>query len=195
MRSEPDRAPERPDEASSQRVAERRWLPAAAVTALILLVAGGARTVADATASDAGPPVRVGAVAQIQPRPGWDLETRSDDPPAARLHRGPVLLDVFALPPDAAGAISVARRFVDEALRPGLAQVTVGEPAATRVGEVEAVRFGYVGVTRDGVPVEGVVTVASGPSVSVVFDAYAPQGELVTVAEDLRAMIDGAVIG
>ena len=55
-------------------------------------------------------------------------------------------------------------------------------------------RFGYVGITEDGVPLEGVVIAASGTSASAVFDAYAPQGALATVIEDVRAMFDDAVV-
>jgi hypothetical protein len=39
-----------------------------------------------------------------------------------------------------------------------------------------------------------VVIAASGSSASAVFDAYAPRGELATVAGDLQAMIDGAEV-
>ena len=86
-------------------------------------------------------------------------------------------------------------RYVGEALRPSLAQVTIGEAAPTTLaGGVPAVRFGYVGVTDDGLQLQGVVIAASGSSASVVFDAYAPGGELATVAGDLQAMIDGAEV-
>ena len=106
-----------------------------------------------------------------------------------------MLLDVFVFPADPGGPASVAARYADESLRPSLAQVAVGEAAATTLaGGVPAVRFGYVGITHDGVPIEGVVVAASGSSVSAVFDAYAPQGELATVADDLRAMFDGAAV-
>ena len=183
----------RPDEAPAQRVRERQWWPVALVTVLILCVAGGARGVADALAGAAGPPVRVGAAVSVQPRPGWDLEAAGGD--AVRLHRGPVLLDVFAGSPDPQGALAVAQRYVDERLRPGLAQVTVGDAAVTTlVDGVAAVRFGYVGVTHDRAPIEGMVVVANGTRAAAVFDAYAPLGELATVAEDLRAMIDGAAV-
>ena len=71
----------------------------------------------------------------------------------------------------------------------------IGEAAPTTLaGEVPAVRFGYQGITQDGVPLEGVVIAASGSTASVVFDAYAPRGELATVAGDLQAMIDGAEV-
>ena len=187
--------PMRPDEAPAQRVRERRWVPALLIAALLLVVAQGARTVADATAGAPGPAVTVGSAITMQPRPGWDLESTSSDPPAARFHRGPALLDVVVYPPSALGPAAVAASYVEQTLRPGLAQVSVGSAApAVLAGGVPAVRFGYVGITEDGVPLEGVVIAACGRAASVVFDAYAPQGELATVATDLRAMIDGAVI-
>lgn len=189
----PETAPERPDEAPAQRVRERRWLPVVLVTALLLVVAGGARTAARFATSPAGPPVTVGGEARIQPLAGWDLEQQDDD--AARFHRGPVLLDVFVGPADPAGAASLAARYVETGLRPSLAHVTIGEPGTTTIaGGVPAVRFGYVGITNDGVPIEGVVVAANGAHGAAVFDAYAPQGELATVAEDLRTMIDRSVV-
>jgi len=170
-------------------------VPTLIVAGLIVLVAQGARTAADATAGATGPAVTVGSAVTVQPRPGWDLEGTSTDPPAARFHRGPVLLDVIVFPADPYGPTSVAARYAEESLRPSLAQVAIGEAAPTTLaGGVPAVRFGYVGITEDGVPIEGVVVAASGSSVSAVFDAYAPQGELATVADDLRAMFDGATV-
>ena len=190
-----DPMPVRPDEAPSQRVRERRWVPTLIVAALILIVAQGARTVADATAGATGPPITVGSVLTLQPRPGWDVVSTTAVPPAARLHRGPVLLDVFVYPVAPDGPGGVAARYVEGALRPSLAQVVIGEAAPiTLAGGVPAVRFGYQGITEDGVPLEGVVIAASGSSASVVFDAYAPHGELPTVIEDVRAMVEGAEV-
>ncbi|MEP6759647.1 MAG: hypothetical protein ABJB55_10670 [Actinomycetota bacterium] len=190
-----DRLPSRPDEALAQRRTERRWIPVLIVTALILLVAQGAKSVADAMAGPTAPAVEVGSAVEIQPRPGWDVESISTSPPAARLHRGTVLLDVFVYGAEAGGAAAVAQRYVDEALRPGLASVWIGGAAETTLaGGVPAVRFGYIGLTHDGVSLEGVVIAASGHAASAVFDAYAPRGSLATVAQDLRVMIDGAVL-
>ena len=121
--------PVRPDEAPAQRVRERRWAPALIVAALIVVVAQGARTVADATAGAIGPAVTVGSAVTLQPRPGWDLESTGMDPPAARFHRGPVLLDVVAYPPTNVGPAAVAAGYVEQTLRPGLAQVSVGSAA------------------------------------------------------------------
>jgi hypothetical protein len=105
-----------------------------------------------------------------------------------------VLLDVFVYPAASDGPVGVAARYVEEALRPSLAQVTIGEAAPTTLaGGVPAVRFGYVGVTDDGLQLQGVVIAASGSSASAVFDAYGPQG-VATVVGDLQAMIEGAEV-
>ena len=144
-----DPMPVRPDEAPSQRVRERRWVPTLIVTALIVVVAQGARTVADATSAPPGPPITVGSVLTLQPRPGWDVVSTTAVPPAARLHRGPVLLDVFVYPVAPDGPGGVAARYVEGALRPSLAQVVIGEAAPiTLAGGVPAVRFGYAGHHR-----------------------------------------------
>jgi hypothetical protein len=190
-----DPAPARPDEVPNQRVRERRWVPTLIVTALIVVVAQGARTVADAAAGAPSPPVTVGSALTLQPRPGWEVITTTAVPPATRLHRGPVFLDVFVYPAASDGPAGVAARYVEEALRGSLEQVTIGEAAPTTIaGGVPAVGFGYQGVTEDGLLLEGVVIAASGSSASAVFDAYAPHGELPTLIEDVRAMVDGAEV-
>jgi hypothetical protein len=187
------RLPARPDEAVAQRRPERRWIPVLLVTALILLITQGARAVADATAGPAAPVVTIGSAVALQPRPGWDIESVGAD--EARLHRGPVILDVFVRAAEPGGASAVAQRFVDGSLRQSLAEIRIGEWApASLAGGVPAVRFGYVGTTFDGVAVDGIVIAASGSTGSVVFDAYGPQDALLTVGEDLRVMIEGAVL-
>ena len=187
--------PARPDPTPAQRVRERRWVPALIVTALIVLVTQGARAVADVTAGATRPAITIGSVLTLQPRPGWDVTSASVAPPTARLHRGPVLLDVLVYPVSPEGPEAVAARYVEEALRTDLTRVSIGEAASTTLaGGVPAVRFGYQGITADGVLLEGVITAASGPDASAVFDAYAPPGELATVIEDVRVMIDGAEV-
>jgi hypothetical protein len=188
-------APEPSDEAIAQRVAERRWVPVIVVTGLILLLAGGGRTLAAVGAGETRAPLDVGAV-EIQPPLGWDVVVTVATPPFARLQRGSVVLDVFAGAPEPAGPLALAERYVDERLRLGLRRLAVANPAATTLANgVPAVRFGYVGVTADGRAVEGVVVAATGARASALFDASAPQGELATAADDVRTMIAGAVVG
>lgn len=177
-------------------VTERRWIPVLIVVVLITLVVGGAQVLAMAPTNRTGGPLVVGGAVQIQPRPGWEVQTVTAVPPSARLHRGPIVLDVWAMGPEPSGPGVLADRFVAEQLRLSLSQLAVATPAPTSLANgVPAVSIGYVGITTDGRAVEGVVVAATGIRASAVFDASAPSGELVTVADDLRAMVDHAVIG
>jgi len=58
-----------------------------------------------------------------------------------------------------------------------------------------ALALGYVGTTHAGVPVEGVLVATSGSAYGVVFDAVAPQGDLVAAIDDVRAMVGSAEVG
>jgi hypothetical protein len=170
-----------------------RWLPLVVVVVVIALVVGGGQLFSRAVTSTRGP-VDVGAV-EIRPRPGWDVESITTSPAAARLHRGAVVLDVLASPADATGPASIAVRYVQQRLRPALSQLLPSGPEpAVLAGGTPAARIGYVGMTADGLPVEGVVTAVAGASSSAIFDAAAPRGELIGVADDIQAMIDGAVV-
>jgi hypothetical protein len=193
----------RPDEAPSQRRAERRWLPVLGVVAVILLVSGGARTVADATAGPPQPPTGVPGTVIVQPRPGWSVDpgARVDD---GSLHevllvRGTADLLLVGIDGYGGSASDLARDYVERVLGARFAQLSVGRvagPVALHNG-VPAVQFGYVGVTEGGVSVEGAVTIAiaGGSRDGVVFDGYAPEGDLAWAAGDIRAMVAGAEVG
>jgi hypothetical protein len=180
---------------SGQPAAHRRWVPVLVVVALIGLVVGGAQVLSAAVAEHDAPPVQIGTAVRIQPRPGWDVQSVTASPPTARLHRGPVILAVFAMDPEPLGPGAVADRYVEEQLGQGLSQLAVAtQDPTTLAGGVPAVRFAYVGFTSDGRSVEGVVVAATTDHAAAVFDASAPGGEIATVAEDLRAMVEHAVI-
>jgi hypothetical protein len=171
---------------------ERRWLPVLIVTALIVVVAGGARTFADATAGSTGP-IALGSV-RVQPQPGWQVEG-SVQPAAVRLHRGPVVLDVFAGGSFPGGPSALAAIYLDQRLVPAFVRIAHSDfDPSLVVDGAAAVSFTYVGVTSDGVQVEGIVVAADTTDASVVFDAKAPKGELTNAIEDVRTMIDDAVL-
>jgi hypothetical protein len=200
VRSEP--AP-RPDEAPSQRRAERRWLPVAGVVAVILFVTGGARALADATAGPLQPSTGIPGIVVVQPRQGWtaDAGARVDD---GALHevllvRGTAHLLLVGIDGYGGSASDLARDYVERVLRARFAQLSVGQvdgPVALRSG-VPALQFGYVGVTEGGVSVEGAVTAAvvgSGRD-GAVLDGFGPEGDLAWAVEDIRAMVAGAEVG
>jgi hypothetical protein len=172
----------------------RRWFPVLAVVAVIAVVVGGGAIVGR-TSQTAPPTQTVGGAVRISPLPGW----AAAQPPGAALPelvltRGGVTLDVLVVPVGDAGAGALAARYVQEVLRPRFDQLTVGQPDAGELPSgLPTVGFGYIG-TADGVPIEGVATVGVSASAGVVFDAFAPKGDLAWAAPDLETMIRDAEV-
>lgn len=187
-------APPRPDEAPAQRRRERRWLPALGVVAVIVVVTGGGRVVGGAVAGAAEPVVLAGSVT-VTPEPGWAVVSTGEQEglSQALLAHGNANLLIVAGPAGAGTAQELARSYV-EVLEDRFAQVTTGE-ASIEGGE--RVRFGYVGITSDGVAVEGVVAAVADPvtGAGAVFDGFAPKGSLGAAIEDVATMIDTAEVG
>ena len=187
--------PSRPDEASSQRRPERRWLPVLAVIAVISLITGAGDLVAGGLAGSPGPTVDVGPAVQLHPARGWETEVRHEDGDlhAVLLARGTVVLAVVATPARGVEPGDLLAEYEAGLLSEGFADLTVGEPEMGTLGGLPAVRVGYVGTTTGGAAVEGfVVAVVSATGQGVVFDAAAPSGDLAAAVDDLAAMIEDA---
>ena len=173
------------------RKRERRWLPVVIVAVLLVVVAGGARSVADATATNAGP-VTMGPV-RVQPPEGWQVEG-SVGPTSVRLHKGPVVLDISVGQPVAGGPLLLAALYREQRLATAFEHLLPGAPEAFALTSgVPAARFYYLAGTADGVILDGFVVAVDAPDASVVFDVRAPStGELTDVLDDLRTMVEGA---
>jgi hypothetical protein len=182
-----------PETAAVAPTRERRWLPLVIVTILIVVVAGGARSVADATATDAGP-ISMGPV-RVEPPEGWRVEG-SVGPTSVVLHKGPVMLDISVAQPAAGGPVVVASVYRELRLEPAFEHLLPGAPeAATLPSGIPAASFSYLAGTADGVILNGLVVAADAPDASVVFDVRAPSApELANVLEDVRSMVEGATI-
>jgi hypothetical protein len=178
--------PARVDEAPAQRVRERRWWPALVVTGLILaLVAGGESVRGEGAASRE---IAVGD-ARVRPPAGWALDRST--PTAADLRRGPVVLTVQAAPSSYTGPAGLATTYAENVLRPRLADLAADAPTPTTIDDgIPAARVPWVGVTEDGVTVEGLIVAAAGSRSSVIFVVAAPQGTLATVVGDVAAILD-----
>lgn len=177
--------------------AERRWVPAFAVVALIFAVVFGGYVTSAALSKPVGPPVTVGEVVRISPLSGWELARRFDDPPGIELTRGSGNLDVVAIGFDG-DAASLLREFVSQVLEPGAERLSVSQQiqrVELRSG-LTAVRIFYIGVFGRGqTPIEGeVTTVVSASGVGVVFDGWAPAGLLEHVGGDIHEMIETSEI-
>lgn len=188
---------QRPDLAEGQVRVERRWLPALAVVALILAVTGGARGAGEAIAGPPGPPTGFVGVVTVQPEAGWEQELLQEDGDFHELllRSGTAGLYVAGLQGYADTSEGLANEYVEAVLDEQLEHLQIGDPEHVSLGPLPAVRFGYLGQTPDGLAVEGVMTgVVSRSGNAVVFDGFAPEGDLAWAAQDIRTMIDGAVV-
>lgn len=185
--------------ASATTTRRARWWPSLLVTAVLATVTFGGFGVGAALSQPAGPPVVIAGVLRVQPLSGWELATRFDQPPGARLSRGNGNLDC-AVVPFRGSVLDLAREYVDQVLRPGARRLSVSSsvvPVRLASG-LTGVRFGYVGSfgQKAQAQIEGEVTAIVSPGgVGVVFDGWAPAGLLQYVLDDIRTMVDTARIG
>ena len=176
----------------------RALLATALVGGAIAAVVLGGYAIGGALTGAAGPPVDVAGVVRVRPLSGWELAARFEEPPRVRLTRGSGNLDVVAVPFEGT-AVELARRYVREVLEPEARQLSVSrevEPVRLE-GGLPGVRLTYVGLFgKAQAPIEGEVTAFVSPSGDgAVFDAWGPEGVLRYVVDDVRTMIERAVIG
>jgi hypothetical protein len=186
--------------ATSASPTRSKWVPAAVVAGVLLIVTFGGWVMALALAEPAGHPVGLPGVVSVQPLSGWQFAGRSEvaGAPFVRVTRGGANLDVVALGASVPDHTALAERYVDGVLRRELDRLSV----STRITDLvlhegtQAARFSYVGVAPEtGQPIEGEVTVVVTPSgQAVVFDAWAAEGQFAYAQADLRTMISRAVL-
>jgi hypothetical protein len=176
---------------------ERRWIPAIALVALIVGVVSGGHALSGALAETHAGAIAVGDSVEIDPLPGWELAGRFEDPTGIRLTSGSASLDVATLPFGGAD-VDLLREYVDGVLAAQAEQLRLSQ----QVGPVRldsgltGSRIAYVGVFGDvQTPVEGEITAVVSPTgTGVVFDAWAPSGQLRMALDDLHAMIERAAL-
>lgn len=175
-------------------VRERTVLPVVAVVLVLAVVVFGGYVTAGALSSRTGAAVDLAGLARVTPLSGWEPAGRSSDPSGVRLTRGSGTLDVFA-GSFADAADDLMREYVVESLERQAEQLSVSQVEAVELASgLRGVRVSYVGTFRDvPVPIEGEVTaVVSESGVGVIFDGWAPSGQLQSVRDDVRTMIETA---
>jgi len=187
---EPIRLPEPP-------LRQRRWIPVIALAAVLAAVTTGGYLTSDALGEVRGGAVAVGTSVRVTPFPGWELAGRSTDPDRIRLTSGSTSLDVAALPFDGTD-VDLLGRYVDDVLEPDAEQFRVSEevePVRLASG-LTGSRIAYVGLFGDvQAPIEGEVTAVVSPSgAGVIFNGWAPAGQLQFEIEEIDAMIERAEI-
>ncbi|HEY3213886.1 MAG TPA: hypothetical protein VGL16_11865 [Actinomycetota bacterium] len=176
---------------------QRRWIPVIALAAVLAAVTSGGYLTSDALGEVRGGAVAVGTSVRVTPFPGWELAGRSTDPDRIRLTSGSTSLDVAAFPFNGTD-VDLLGRYVDNILEPDAEQFRVSEavePVRLASG-LTGSRIAYVGLFGDvQAPIEGEVTAVVSPTgQGVIFNGWAPAGQLQFEIDEIDAMIERAEI-
>jgi len=176
---------------------QRRWVPVLVLGLLLLGIVSGGYLTSDALGAARGEAVVVDPSVTVTALPGWELADRFRGPTGVRLSKGSASLDVLSLPFTGSSERLLAA-YIEQILRPGAEQFRVSETVEGVVldsGQVGA-RITYVGLFGDvQAPIEGEVTaVVAQDGVGVIFDGWAPSGQLQFAIDDIHTMIQGAEI-
>jgi hypothetical protein len=176
---------------------QRRWIPVIALTAVLAAVTSGGYLTSDALGEVRGGAVAVGTSVRVTPFPGWELAGRWTHPDRIRLTSGSTSLDVAAFPFDGTD-VDLLGWYVDNILEPDAEQFRVSEevePVRLASG-LTGSRIAYVGLFGDvQAPIEGEVTAVVSPTgQGVIFDGWAPAGQLQFEIDEIDAMIERAEI-
>jgi hypothetical protein len=176
---------------------QRRWVPVLVVAVLLVGIVSGGYVTADALGGVGGETVVVSPSVTVTALPGWELAERFEGPTGIRLTKGGASLDVASLPFTGSSEGLVAA-YVENILQPGAEQFRVSETVEGVVlesGQVGA-RITYVGLFGDvQAPIEGEVTAVVTPDgLGVIFDGWAPSGQLQFAIDDIHTMIRRAEI-
>lgn len=176
---------------------QRRWIPVIALAAVLAAVTSGGYLTSDALGEVRGGAVAVGTSVRVNPFPGWELAGRSTDPDRIRLTSGSTSLDVAAFPFDGTD-VDLLGRYVENILAPDAEQFRVSEavePVRLASG-LTGSRIAYVGLFGDvQAPIEGEVTAVVSPTgQGVIFNGWAPAGQLQFEIDEIDTMIERAEI-
>jgi len=175
----------------------RRWIPVVVLVAVMAGVVSGGYVTSDALGETTGDTVTVSASVRITPLAGWELAERFGDPPGIRLTSGSTSLDVATIPFTGTD-VDLLASYIDQVLEPDAEQFQVSEevePVRLAFG-LTGTRIAYVGLFGDvQAPIEGEVTAVVSPSgAGVIFNGWAPAGQLQFEIDEIDEMIERAVI-
>ena len=176
---------------------QRRWIPVVVLVAVMTGVVSGGYLTSDALGETSGETVMVSASVRITPLPGWVLAERFGDPPGIRLTSGSTSLDVATIPFTGTD-VDLLASYVNQVLEPDAEQFQVSEevePIRLASG-LTGTRIAYVGLFGDvQAPIEGEVTAVVSPSgAGVIFNGWAPAGQLQFEIDEIDEMIERAEI-
>jgi hypothetical protein len=185
---------------------EARWLPAVACLVVLLIVSFGGFVVAGEPSQatqeitgdqgEPGQPIQLGPGVTVSVPAGWSVEQPEGQPPSLRLSNG-IGHMYIAISPVSGDPVQQLQTYLDEVLRPQASQISTSptQPIDIPSGN-SAAYFAYLG-TFEGVsaPLEGEVAAVVAPSgTALVVDGWAPEGQFVSVLEDVHATVVSAEV-
>ncbi len=185
---------------------EAKWLPTVASLVVLLFVSfGGFLVVGEPSAATQeitgdpeapGQPIQLGPGVTISVPPGWSVEQPGGQPPSLRLSNG-IGQMYIAISPVTGDPGQQLQAYLDEVLRPQASQISTSpsQPIEIPSGNPAAF-FAYVG-TFEGVnaPLEGEVAAVVAPGgTALVVDGWAPEGQFVSIQEDVRSTVVSAEV-
>lgn len=143
-----------------------------------------------------GQPIQLAPGIGITVPAGWSVEQPGGQPPALRLSNGIGQMYV-AVSPVSGEPLDQLEAYLDEVLRPQASQISTStaQPIELPSGN-PAAYFAYVG-TFEGVnvPLEGEVAAVVAPSgTALVVDGWAPEGQFVSVQDDVHSTVLSAEV-
>jgi hypothetical protein len=176
---------------------QRRWAPVVILAVVLGGIVSGGYVTADALGRVGGDTVVVSPSVSVTALPGWELAGRFTGPTGIRLSKGSASLDVATLAFTGSSEALLAA-YVEQVLEPEAEQFRMSETVEGVIldsGQAGA-RITYVGLFGDvQAPIEGEVTAVVTPNgVGVIFDGWAPSGQLQFAIDDVHTMIQTAEI-
>ena len=185
---------------------EARWLPAALSLVVLLFVSFGGFVVAGDTSAatqeitgdetEPGEPIELVPGVVIHPPQGWSVTRPEGQAPSLRLASG-IAQMYIVVSPVAGDPVQQLDAYLNEVLVPQASQISTS-PAESidLLSGHPAAYFAYLG-SFEGVnaPLEGEVAAVVAPSgTAVVIDGWAPEGQFVSVQQDVRATVLAAEV-
>jgi hypothetical protein len=176
---------------------QRRWTPVLVLAVLMVGIVSGGYLTSDALGEAGGDTVLVSSSVTVTALPGWEVADRFEGPTGVRLTKGGASLDVASVP-FTGGSEGLLAAYVENILEPEAEQFRLSETVEEVLldsGQVGA-RIAYVGLFGDvQAPIGGEVTsVVTPEGLGVIFDGWAPSGQLPFAIEDIHTMVRRAEI-
>ena len=134
-----------------------------------------------------GEPVAIAEKATIVPLDGWET-SRFENGAGLRLEKGAVVLDLF--PQQAQTARALAELYRDDVLKQQATELTTTELSTVENEGTTAARFTYQGIfTGAEGALEGEITALVTGGEGVVGDAWARQGNLDSLLDEVHSML------